>query len=297
MQGGVSADFNTLPANLSSDEKWMVAKLDAAVANIEEEFRKFRFHTAAHALYDLVWSDFCDWFVEAEKKPMRAGGEEKERALAVLDYALFRILKLLHPFMPFITEELAHRMGFVEDGKSIMYCAWPEPDAAAQFDPAETAKTDGKFELVRMGRFLRSSYNIPDGKKLNFHIKAAGQSELEFLNTQLDSLKLLLNAEALEISLDAFDSAAHGAAPSQLGAMGVISLPLAGLIDVAAELARLEKQLADLNKWIAGAKGKLANERFVQNAPAQVVADAKAGLADLEARKERTEELISSLKG
>ena len=297
MQGEVSADFNTLPENLSSDEKWMISKLDAAVASIESELEKFRFHTAAHALYDLVWSDFCDWFVEAEKMPMRAGGADKERALAVLDYALFRILKLLHPFMPFITEELAHRMGFVEDGKSIMYSAWPMPDAAARFDAAETALTDGKFELVRIGRFLRSSYNIPDGKKLNFHVKAAGQAELDFLTSQKESLKLLLNAEDIVISLEAFDSAANGAAPSQLGAMGVLSLPLAGLIDVDAEVARLEKQLKDINNWIKSAQGKLSNERFVQNAPAQVVADARASLADLEERKVRTEELLASLKG
>ena len=228
---------------------------------------------------------------------MRAGGAEKERALAVLDYALFRILKLLHPFMPFITEELAHRMGFVEEGKSIMYTAWPEADPAAAFDPAETALTDGKFELVRIGRFLRSSYNIPDGKKLDFHIKAAGEKELQALLAQKASLELLLNAGGIEISLSPFDSAAHGAAPSQPGAMGVISLPLAGLIDVAAEIARLEKQLKDINGWIASAKGKLANERFVKNAPPQVVADARAGLADLETRKTRTEELLSSLKG
>ena len=178
-----------------------------------------------------------------------------------------------------------------------MYSAWPTPDASAKFDAAETALTDGKFELVRIGRFLRSSYNIPDGKKLNFHIKAAGNAELEFLNSQKDSLKLLLNAEDIEISLEAFDSAANGAAPSQLGAMGILSLPLAGLIDVDAEVARLEKQLKDINNWIKSARGKLSNERFVQNAPAQVVADARASLADLEERKVRTEELLASLKG
>ena len=157
--------------------------------------------------------------------------------------------------------------------------------------------TDGKFEMVRIGRFLRSSYNIADGKKLNFHIKAAGEKEFAYLCSQKESLKLLLNAEEVEISLDTFDSAANGAAPSQPGAMGIISLPLAGLIDVAAELARMEKQLKDIINWIASAKGKLSNERFVNNAPAQVVADARASLADLEERKVRTEELIASLKG
>ena len=295
MQGDVTATPDKLPAGkLSPDEEWMVAKLDAAVATIEDELKKFRFHTAAHALYDLVWSDFCDWFVEAEKRPFRAGGADRDRALAVVDYALYTILKMLHPFMPFITEELAHRMGFVDEGDTLMYKSYPQP-GSFNGDAAVIAKVDGKFELVRGGRFLRSSYNIADGKKLNFHVKAADAEALEFLKAEEDSLKLLLNAENLEITLADFDSAKLGAAPKQLCRLGVISLPLAGLIDVAAEKAKLEKQLKDLDGWIRGTQGKLANERFVNNAPPQVVADARAKLAELQERRERTAELLKDL--
>ena len=290
---GPSKAVTQLPENLSADEKWMVAKLDAAAAFIDSELEKFRFHTAAHALYDLVWSDFCDWFVEAEKLPMRAGGADKERALAVLDWALFRILKLLHPFMPFITEELAHRMGLLAENELLMYQLLPECENIA-FD-ADAKLAEDKFELVKGGRFLRSNYNIPDGRKLKFHIKATDAAALEGLKAQIDSLKLLLNAEDIELTLENFDSAKNGAAPSKLCAAGIISLPLAGLIDVEAEKAKLNKELADINKWIAGTAGKLKNERFVNSAPEQVVANARAQLADLEARKIRTEELLATL--
>ena len=290
---GPSKVVETLPANLSADEKWMAAKLDAAAALIDAELEKFRFHTAAHALYDLVWSDFCDWFVEAEKLPMRAGGEEKERALAVLDWALFRILKLLHPFMPFITEELAHRMGLLAENELLMYQQLPTGENIA-FD-ADAKLAEEKFELVKGGRFLRSNYNIPDGRKLKFHIKAADAAALEGLKAQFDSLKLLLNAEDIELTLETFDSAKNGAAPSKLCTAGIISLPLAGLIDVEAEKVKLNKELADINKWIAGTAGKLKNERFVNSAPEQVVANARAQLAELEARKVRTEELLATL--
>ena len=292
MQGPSSA-VEKLPENLSSDEKWMAAKLDAAVGFIDGELEKYRFHTAAHALYDLVWSDFCDWFVEAEKLPMRAGGADKDRALAVLDWALFRILKLLHPFMPFVTEELAHRMGLLKEGEFLMYQALPVCENRP-FD-ADAAQAEAKFELVKGGRFLRSSYNIPDGRKLKFHIKAADAAALKGLESELDSLKLLLNAESIDLSLESFDSAKLGAAPSKLCQAGVISLPLAGLIDVEAERAKLKKELADIEKWIAGTAGKLKNERFVANAPEQVVANARAQLADLEGKKQRTEELLASL--
>ena len=297
MQGDVT-DFarKLLEVELSADEKWTLAKLDAAVATIEDELKKFRFHTAAHALYDLVWSDFCDWFVEAEKRPFRAGGADRDRALAVLDYTLFTILKLLHPFMPFITEELAHRMGFVDADGTLMYEEFPKPGACGKYaaDPV-IPLVEGKFELVRGGRFLRSSYNIADGKKLNFHVKAASPESLAFLTGELESLKLLLNAEKIELSLDAFDSAAQGAAPKQVCQHGVISLPLAGLIDVAAEKVKLEKQLKELDGWIRGTEAKLANEKFLKGAPPQVVADAKSKLAELVERRERTAELLSDL--
>ena len=177
-----------------------------------------------------------------------------------------------------------------------MFSAWPEANTDVQFDADAIAGIEGKFEMVRSGRYLRSSYSIADGKKLSFHIKAADEKAMKVLSDELDSLKHLLNASDIEISLEAFDSAAKGAAPSQLGTLGVISLPLAGLIDVEAECAKLEKQLKDIDKWLAGVRGRLANEKFVNSAPAQVVADARKNLEELEARKAQTESILAGLR-
>ena len=297
MQGGATKFAKGLPADFrpSDDERWMLAKLDRAVKKVNLELKRYRFHAAAHALYNLVWNDFCDWFVEAEKLPFRAGGAEKARALAVTDYVLFTILKLLHPFMPFVTEELAHQLDYLRDGKFLDGEKYPETTGAANRGKAAQSRVESKFEVVRAGRFLRSSYNIADGKKLRFHMKAADAAALKMLKAQEASLKLLLNAEAIDLSLEAFDSAANGAAPSQPVGAGILRLPLSGLIDVAAERARLEKQLKEIEGWIKGSRAKLANERFVNGAPPQVVADARARLAELEERESRVAELLKNL--
>ena len=299
MQGGVSAEFRELPpavaAALSPDERWMLARLDAAIKSVDTAIAEFRFHSAAHEIYDLVWSNFCDWFIEAEKVPMRAGGAGKERALQVLDYSLYRILRLLHPFMPFITEELAHQMGFLGEEETIMREAYPAADACVSVPAAEIERVDGKFELVRGGRFLKASYNLPDGKKVGFYVKAVDADALAFLESQRESLISLLNASELEIGLADYDSAKSGAAPSQLCRLGSIHLPLAGLIDVDAERAKLEKQKKELTGWIAGSKAKLSNERFLAKAPEKVVAEARLHLAEMEEKLARTVELLNAL--
>ena len=258
--------------------------------------KEFRFHPAAHEIYDLVWSCFCDWFIEAEKVPMREGGEARERALHVLDYALFRILRLLHPFMPFITEELAHQMGFLGDSESIMFESYPESDELAAADPALIAAVDGKFALIRAGRALKSNYNIPDGKKVHFYIKAVDDAAAAFLNAEAPSVKHLLNATEVEISTADYDTAARGAAPSQVSASGTIYLPLAGLIDIAEELAKLEKQQRELEGWIKASQAKLSNERFLAKAPEQVVSEARAHLEEMQQRLERVISLQQDLR-
>lgn len=303
LQGEVSPEFRELTAAdwncLTRDEQWMLSRLDATVRSVDEDLRNFRFHTAAHDIYELVWSNFCDWFLEAEKVQLYAGDEARRHALAVLDYALYRILCLLHPFMPFITEELGHRMGFVAEERSIMFEPWPDnavPEARREALAIVAARVDAKFELVRAGRALRSNYQIADGKKVNFHIKAADDATFAFLQDEQASLASLLNAGELEVAKTDFDSAMHGAAPSQLAAAGVIRLPLAGLIDIPEELKKLRKQQGELEGWIKGSKAKLGNAGFVAKAPEAVVKAAEEHLAELEGKLERVRDLIRSLE-
>ncbi len=300
MQGEVSETFRELSAEvratLSNDEKWMLAKLDRAVKSINTALKEFQFHSATHEVYELVWSEFCDWFIEAEKLPMRASSESKKRALQVLDYALFRILKLLHPFMPFITEELAHQMGFLADDESIMFETYPESDNSETEFADVVNFVDGKFAMISAARALKANYNLADGRKVKFYIKSADADKSAFLNMEKASVMHLMNASEIEISEVDYDTAANGAAPSILCDLGNIYLPLAGLVDIAEELAKLNKQKADLEKWISASEAKLANEKFVAKAPPQVVADARVNLAEMQEKLARVISLMNDLK-
>ena len=306
MQGDVSAQFETLgsvdPKKLTADELWMLHSLDVAIQSIERDLKEYKFHSAAHDLYELVWSNFCDWFIESCKSRFSGSPEEKAQALAVLDFALWQILRLLHPFMPFVTEELAHQMNFLKEGESIMRAAYPKSFAEQKLNlfPADveeiSRKVQDKFQLVSSGRNLRLASNIPPAKKIHFHVKAADRACEDFLNSQMVSLKSLLNASDVTVSLEDYKAEDGSGAPSIMCDIGAIYLPLKGLVDVAAERAKLEKQKKDLTGWIRGTEAKLNNPGFVSKAPANVIESTKTQLADLKSKLARVEETLSSLK-
>ena len=177
-----------------------------------------------------------------------------------------------------------------------MFEAYPESDGADEEFASIVNFVDGKFAMISAARALKANYNLADGRKVKFYIKSADEAKTAFLNGEKASLMHLMNASELEISEVDYDSAANGAAPSVLCDLGNIYLPLAGLVDIAEELKKLDKQKADLEKWIAASRAKLSNEKFVAKAPAQVVADAKVNLAEMEAKLERVMSLIDDLK-
>ncbi len=294
MQGAPTSSFRA--------EKWILSKLNTTIKDVNISLREFKFHTAAHDIYELVWSNVCDWFVETEKVRLWQGGEVKEQALKVLDFVIFKVLRLLHPFMPFITEELAHAMGYLAEGESIMNEAYPQditlqniPDIATSA-PVLFGEVESKFQMVTLGRALRSNYGISDSQKVEFYIKAVSVNAEEFLFNELDSLRYLLGASKIEVALQDFDATTSGVAPSALGDLGNIYLPLAGLIDIELELEKLAKQRGEYEKWIASSEAKLSNERFLAKAPEQVVAEAKSHLADLREKLERVLQTIEELK-
>ncbi len=301
MQGPVSASFDKLAipvSKLTQDEIHMLNTLEKACADVNTSLREFRFHSAAHDIYELVWNNFCDWFIEACKPRFNADEEAKKQALAVLDYALWKLLRLLHPFMPFITEELAHRMGFLADGQSIMTAAFPEADLKLPADADKISEmTADKYALISAGRNLRLSNNIAPGKRIEYHIRAASQEILDSLCEQMDSLTAMLNASLISVSLENYASEDGTPAPSIVCDAGAIFLPLKGLVDPAAECEKLTKQKAELTGWIKAAEAKLGNEKFVSRAPAKVVEDVKTQLADLKDKLARVEESLAAFKG
>ena len=190
MQGPVSKNFRDLSGvdydALAADEKWMISWLNETIKMTNRSLEDFRFHMAAHEIYELVWSTFCDWFIEASKVRLYQEGETKANTLSVLDFVLFKILRLLHPFMPYVTEELAHQLDFLEEDESIMTEEFPKelhhkaiPNIMER-EPDLLDLVEAKFQLIRAGRSLKADYNIPPGKKVKYYINAVDEANAEF---------------------------------------------------------------------------------------------------------------------
>ena len=299
MQGGeIEGEIN--PALLTSDDKWIMRRLDQAICEVTTAFKAYRFTDATGALYRFFWSEFCDWYVESCKATFF--GEDaarKANVLAVFDFVMGHTLRLFHPFLPFITEELWHGLGYSEDmpadqgGETIMTAHWPtalDEDFMTFYGLEETVDllVDAKHQLVTAGRNLRTIGNIPFAKKVDYLLKPAGTLD----PYEAEVIQSLLNAEGLEVNPD---YAPRKGTPASRSALGELFLPLDGLIDVEAEKARLEGQLEKISKEIEKAGAKLNNPKFTERAPEDVLQEAKDRLADWQEKERQTRESIEYL--
>jgi len=238
------------------------ARLDDTIRKIDAGYAGQRFSEIAQVLYNFVWGDFCDRFIEAVK-PDFSGQESLRQAavFATMDYVLSRILRLMHPFTPFITEELWLNFGF--GNESIQNADWPEPGSHAPAPEAETA-----FQSVAAARTARSAYSIPSNQRLPWVLVGAPP----WVAAEAAALASLLNAKELTLS----DQPPGGLAAVVPTAIGTFHLPLEGIVDVAAESARLESEIRKTEAEVVKARAKLAQPAFVNHAPAEVVAEHRA---------------------
>ena len=310
-------------ALLTSDDKWILLRLDAAIREISTALDEYRFSDAANALYRFFWSEYCDWYVEASKAALRNLGSQSgadaqtaeggslpksyflnpklaANTLAVIDFVLAHTLRLMHPFLPFITEELWHGLGFNADlpddqgGRTIQFAHWPAPlgdDFKAHYglDETDAAQAVAKYETVTLGRNLRSEFNIASNKKVRFVLKAkiapsAHDSEV---------LRILLTASEFELA-DASWLAPKGT-PTAITPLGELYLPLEGLIDAEAERGRLEKEIAKVETELAKVSAKLSSETFVNGAPAAVVEDHRKRQSDWSTRLGQLRKMLELL--
>jgi valyl-tRNA synthetase len=291
MQGGAT-ETEISAALLSSDDKWILLRLNTAIAEVSTALEEYRFSDATATLYRFFWSEYCDWYVEASKAVLQ-GSDEKRKAntLAVIDFVLGHTLRLFHTFMPFITEELWHGMGFNADlpenqgGKSIMFAPWPKPldaDELAHFGilPEDEQAANDKYKAVELGRGLKSTFNI--NKKVRFVLKPASELPAH----EIEVLRILLNAEPLEV--DAAFQPKKGT-PAALTPLGELFLPLDGLIDVEAERARIGKEVAKVESELEKVTAKLADTNFTSKVPQKV-------LDEHQQRKTDWEEKLAKLK-
>jgi len=270
LQGPVDPQADPAKHALSIYAQDLLAKLDAAIARIDAAYADYRFSEVAQVLYDFVWGDFCDRFIETAKADFN-NPERKPGTLAAIDYTIKRVLLLLHPYAPFITEELWHGLGFGED--SIQFAAWPTP---AGF--AAEPKAEALHRAVALGRNLRATFNLPSNKRFRWFV----QPSENWVPAEFSALGVLLHAESLE-SVAARPAGSVAACPTEIG---VIYLPLEGVVDPETERVRLAGEMKKVEAEIEKVKRKLSSESFVQNAPAEVVAEHRQRQADWENRLE-----------
>jgi valyl-tRNA synthetase len=296
------------PQLLTSDDKWILLKLDQAIRELNTAFAEYKFSDATATLYRFFWSEYCDWYLEASKAALgsaergtRNAEQEARHAntLAVIDFVLAHTLRLFHPFLPFITEELWHGMGYAEDmpdnqgGRTIMSAPWPKPldddfKAHYQLTSGDEQQIEKRNELVSQGRNLRRTANIAANKKVKFILKPAREPAAH----DLEVIRLLLNAEAVEVSAEDQPGKNTLTVRTELGDL---YLPTEGLIDVEAEKVRLTKELQKIEAEIAKVGQKLANPNFAQKVPPNVLEEHKQRLVEWQGKREHVKSALAAL--
>ena len=286
------------PRRLSPDDRHLLAKLNRTIEACQDNLSRYRFNDAAKALYDFLWHQYCDHYIEYSKAVLYGEHPGRRRdVLEVMHLVFSTALRLLHPLMPFLTEELWHGMGYNTRSASIMRAPWPEPLPPETLEAWRVtagieAYVDAKHELIRIGRTLRADYNLNPSRKVDYIIRPAGARDARRLLADQESIAGLLKAGQVRIEPE-FEPA--GAMPSGLTALGTIYMPLEGLVDPAAETARLARQLDKVEADLHAVARKLDNLDFVGKAPAHVVEVQKTRKKELLEKREKLQQMIQTL--
>lgn len=280
MQGGRVRD-NIRGELLTTEDKWIVCRLDTAVNSVTNALNDYQFSAATNALHIFVWSEFCDWYLEAAKAAFNSTNLEwKTNTLAVIDHVLSVTLRLLHPFLPFITEELWNGIGFgrdfslAEGGRTVVFAPWPSafsdgtsPSAAEAFwlsiDPSDDSIDPALHTLVNKERSIRRQFGVPSNKRLKYVLWLRREPPPE---REIAIMKQLLRAESLDFRTEYKAPKGTPHVISTLGYLYPILEP-----DVAAERGRLEKEITKVEEELRAVEAKLKNKSFVDRAPATVV--------------------------
>lgn len=288
---GMTASDIQLEGEKTVADRWILTRLNETVEKVTDLFDRFEFGEAGRQLYNFIWDDFCDWYIEMSKEVLYGEDEgSKQMNKSILVYTLDQILRLLHPIMPFVTEEIWSKLP--HEGQSLVTAAYPV--VHEEFNDAAAVKgMEFLIELIRAVRNIRAEVNTPLSKPITLLIHTTDKEIDEFLVANKNYIERFCNPEELVISGEV-DAPELAMSAVLTGAK--IYLPLAGLINIEEELQRLEKELAKWNSEVKRVQGKLANERFVANAPEAVVAEEREKEADYLAKQKAVAERIEQLR-
>ena len=289
--GDLTADQVDITGEKTLADKWILTRLNQTIGKVTELFEKFEFGEAGRLLYRFIWDDFCDWYIEMSKEIL-AGDDEaaKLTTRSILVYVLDNTLRLLHPIMPFVTEEIWQSVPHV--GESLVVATYPTVHPE-QMDEKAAEEMEFLMDFIRSVRTVRNEMNTPLSKPINIIAKVSDAAHYAILKENESYIARFSNPEEfvygedVEAPSDAVTSVITGAE---------IYLPLAGLINIEDEIARLEKEAEKLQQEVDRVEKKLSNEKFVAKAPEAVVEAERAKGADYQAQREAVLERIATLK-
>ncbi|NQX45947.1 valine--tRNA ligase [Paenibacillus tritici] len=289
---GVAFEDIDITGELSTADHWILHRLNETSRDITRLIDSYEFGETGRLLYNFIWDDLCDWYIEFAKLSLYGtDAAAKAKTQSVLAYVLDRTLRLIHPFMPFITEEIWQHLP--HQGDTITLAEWPKYDAALE-NPQSVSEMNLLMDIIRAVRNIRAEVNVPMSKKVELIIKAGSQDTLDIISRNEHYIGRFCNTSSFEAGLapqtpDKVMSAVVTGAE--------LLLPLSGLIDIDQEIARLEKEVQTLNSEVERVEKKLGNQGFVAKAPAKVIEEERAKQADYSDRRDKVLARIAELRG
>ncbi|CAH1201060.1 MULTISPECIES: valine--tRNA ligase [Paenibacillus] len=288
---GFTIEDRDISGELGTADYWILHRLNETSRDITRLIEAYEFGETGRLLYNFIWDDLCDWYIEFAK--LSFYGEDpvaKKKTQSVLAYVLDQTMRLIHPFMPYISEEIWQHLP--HEGETITLAAWPTYDPAME-NPEAVAEMNLLMDTIRAVRNIRAEVNVPMSKKVELLIKANSAEANSIIERNSHFIKRFCNTSE-------FDSGLNLSSPDKAMTAVItgaeLYLPLAGLIDIEQEVARLEKELQNLENEVSRVEKKLANEGFVSKAPAKVIEEERAKMADYSDKRDKVIARINELK-
>jgi valyl-tRNA synthetase len=291
LNGFTAADID-LGGELGTAERWILHRFNETVRDVTRLIEQYEFGETGRLLYNFIWDDLCDWYIEFAKLSLY--GEDaaaKRTTQSVLAYVLDQTMRLIHPFMPYISEEIWQHLP--HEGETIVLAEWPQENANREA-PEAVKEMELLMDVIRAVRNIRAEVNVPMSKKVELLIRPSNPEIASLLERNAEYVRRFAGTSKLEIQL--------GLATPEKSMTSVVTgaelfLPLAGLIDISQETARLEKEIATLTAEVVRIEKKLSNEGFIAKAPARVIEEEKAKMADYADKREKVIARLAELKG
>ncbi|MDP5272714.1 valine--tRNA ligase [Chengkuizengella axinellae] len=281
-----------LSGNLDTADQWILHRLNETIQDVTRLMEKYDFGETGRLLYNFIWDDLCDWYIEIAKLNLYGENEvAKKQTQSVLSYVLDQTMRLIHPFMPFISEEIWQHLP--HQGETIVLAEWPQYDEA-KVNPESVEQMNLLMEIIRAVRNIRAEVNVPMSKEIELLIKPNDEKIMSILENNKTYISRFCNPSKLDLNIEL---RTPDKAMSAVVTGAELYLPLAGLINIDLEIKRLEKEIETLNKEVERVEKKLSNQGFIAKAPEKVIEEERAKQKDYTEKREKVLERIKELQG